>query len=138
MSYDAMRDAVRGRFVASGWTSATLLLDGFNLDETAPSPSGRYFRARIEGGAGDHVGIAGNVTRRRHFYVLVSDYFAPVASGDSTPATDIQALLDRFDRWSDGAGVVFNEPGSVREIGSEDGVSHLWRVFQPFYYEETR
>lgn len=133
-----MRDAVRGRLNSGSWTSATVLWDGVNQDESSPNPSGRYFRPRIDGGATDFVGVASASMRRRSFYVLVTDYLAPIASGDSTPAADLQALLDRFDRWTDGTGVVFNEPGSVRDIGSEDGVSHLWRVFQPFYYEETR
>lgn len=132
-----MRTVIRTRLNTGAWNAAAILLDGFNQDESQPLPSGSYFRPRIEDGEADFVGVGGATVRRRSFHTLVTDFSAPIASGDAAAATEIQKLLDRMDRFED-SGVVFHRPGFVKDLQTEDGEHHVWRVFQPFYYEETR
>lgn len=135
MSIDSMRDIIRARLNTGSWTTVPIVWDGFNLASPEPLPSAAYFRPRLDEGADEDVGIGGTIRRRRWPCTLVVDYSAPVAIGDSQAATDLQALLDRFDRYED-SGVVFHRPGYVRDMQS-DGVRHLWRAFLPFYYERT-
>lgn len=131
-----MREIVRQRFATGGWTATPILWDGFNQALSEPTPSGGYFRPRLEEGTPEFVGIGGDVCRQRWPCVLVTDRFAPVATGDDVAAQDVDALLARFRRFESG-GVVFHRPGFCKDLQSEDGVRHVLRVFQPFYYEET-